>query len=211
MEINKLKTNLLLIAMMGGAMLIVGIVLYLLADPVSPYMRFLLPLPPISVAAYIYVQNKVALPESSKEPVQVAVKDLLTETVFGTILFAIIAGLLLFGFAVLPETVYRDPVRTNLLLIALMGGAMLIVGAVLYALAARLAPYGRFLLPLPPISVAAYIYVLNKVNLPAPLVGEANLQDFLTETVIGATFFFIISVLILRGFQLVSSNPRYGS
>ena len=97
--------------------------------------------------------------------------DLLTETVFGTLLFDIIAGLLLLGFAILPATVYPDAVRTNLLLIALKGGAMLIVGAVLYGMAARLRSYGRFLLPLPPISVGAYIYVLNKVNLPEALVG----------------------------------------
>jgi len=49
--------------------------------------------------------------------------------------------------------------------------------------------------------VGAYIYVLNKVNLPEALVGQANLKDFLMETVVGAVFFFIISALILRGFQ----------
>ena len=205
-EISKLRSNLSLIAIMGGAMLIVGTVLYLLAGPVSNYMRFLLPLPPISVAAYIYVQNKISLPETSGETPRATLKDLLTETVFGTLLFGIIAGLLLLGFAILPATVYPDAVRTNLLLIALMGGAMLIVGAVLYGIAARLRPYGRFLLPLPPISVGAYIYVLNKVNLPEALVGQANLKDFLIETVVGGVFFFIISALILRGFQVFKAR-----
>jgi len=102
------------------------------------------------VAAYIYVQNKISLPEASGEPPRTTLKDLLTETVFGTLLFDIIAGLLLLGFAILPATVYTDAVRTNLLLIALMGGAVLIVGALLYGMAARLRSYGRFLLPLPP-------------------------------------------------------------
>ncbi len=186
---------------MGGAMLIVGTVLYLLAGPVSNYMRFLLPLPPISVAAYIYVQNKIGLPETSGETPKATLKDLLEGTAFGTLLFVSIAGLLLVGFAVLPETLYSDTVRANLLLIALMGGAMLILGAVLYGMAARLVSYGRFLLPLPPISVGAYIYVLNKVNLSEALVGSDNLLDLLIEIVIGAVFFFIISALMLRGFQ----------
>ena len=70
-----------------------------------------------------------------------------------------------------------------------MGGAMLIVGAVLYGMADRLRSYGRFLLTLPPISVGAYIYVLNKVNLPEALVGPANLKDFLMQAVVGAGFF----------------------
>ena len=47
MEIKKLKSNLLLIAMMGGALLFIGTVLYLLADRIADNMRFLLPLPPI--------------------------------------------------------------------------------------------------------------------------------------------------------------------
>ena len=182
-------------------MLIVGTVLYLLAGPVSNYMRFLLPLPPISVAAYIYVQNKIGLPETSSETPKATLKDLLVGTAFGTLLFVSIAGFLLAGFAVLPETLYSDTVRANLLLIALMGGAMLILGAVLYGMAARLMSYGRFLLPLPPISVGAYIYVLNKVNLPEALVGPDNLVDIVIEMVVGAVFFFIISALMLRGFQ----------
>ena len=68
-------------------MLVVGTVLYLLAGPVSNYMRFLLLLPPISVAAYIYVQNKISLPETSGETPRTTLKDLLTETVFGTVLY----------------------------------------------------------------------------------------------------------------------------
>ncbi len=206
MKLNKLRSNLSLTAIMGAAMLTVGTVLYLFADQVFNYMRFLLPLPPISVAAYIYVQNKVGLPETSSETAKATLKDLLAGTAIGTLLFVSIAGLLLVGFAVLPETLYSDTVRTNLLLIALMGGAMLIVGAVLYGIAARLRPYGRFLLPLPPISVGAYIYVLNKVNLPEALVGQANLKDFLIETVVGGVFFFIISALILRGFQIFKAR-----
>ncbi len=106
------------------------------------------------------------------------------------------------GFGVLPDDLSRDSVRTNLLLITLMGGAMLIVGAALYAMADRVAPYGRFLLPLPPISVGSYIYVLNKVNLPESLVGPAGIIDLLTETLLGATAFFVIAALILWAFSI---------
>ncbi len=202
-----MRTSLLLITLMGVVMLLIGIGLYLAADHVASLMRFLLPLPPISVAAYIYVLNKVNAPRGpgAEEPTTI---DLLKETVIGTLAFLAITGLILLGFAVLPETLSRDAVRTNLLLITLMGGAMLIVGASLYSMADRVSPYGRYLLPLPPISVGAYIYVLNKVNLPEPLVGAVNVFDLLLETLLGATAFFVISALILGAVSLWTAATR---
>ncbi len=200
-----MRTSLVLITLMGAVMLFIGAGFYLLADQVATFTRFLLPLPPIFVAAYIYVLNKVNAPEAliGARPTTV---DLLEETAIGTLAFLSISGLLLIGFGVLPDVLSRDSVRTNFLLITLMGGAMLIVGAALYAMADRVAPYGRFLLPLPPISVGSYIYVLNEVSLPDPPVGPAGIIDLLTETLVAGTAFFVIAALLLWAFSISTSG-----
>ena len=130
-----MRTSLLLITLMGAVMLFIGAGLYLLADQVATFMRFLLPLPPISVAAYIYVLNKVNAPEASTGAGEPTTVHLLKETASGPLAFLAITGLILIGVGVLPDDLSRDSVRTNLLLITLMGGAMLIVGAALYAMA----------------------------------------------------------------------------
>ena len=94
-------------------------------------------------------------------------------------------------------------VRNNLIIIASMGFAMFIVGLILYTNASRIAPYMRYLLPLPPISVAAYIYVLNVVSFkgdPAFKIG----QDLLMETLIGTVSFLLITLLLLGQYQIIS-------
>jgi hypothetical protein len=57
MEEDLLKLNMLTITASGLLMLLSGIVLYLFRDSVSNNLRFFLPIPPIGVAAYIYVFN----------------------------------------------------------------------------------------------------------------------------------------------------------
>jgi hypothetical protein len=52
-------------------------------------------------------------------------------------------------------------IKSNLLLIAMMGLALFAVGSVLYLFAGRLTAHGHLLLPFPPIAVAAYVYVNN--------------------------------------------------
>ena len=84
-----------------------------------------------------------------------------------------------------------------------MGFAMFIVGLILYTNAARIAPYMRYLLPLPPISVAAYIYVLNVVGAksdPAFNIGK----DLLLETVIGTVSFVLITLLLLGQYYVIA-------
>jgi hypothetical protein len=57
MEQDVLKTNLLSIVGAGFLMLLAGIVLYLIRGQLSTNYRFFMPLPPLAVAAYIYVFN----------------------------------------------------------------------------------------------------------------------------------------------------------
>ena len=96
-----------------------------------------------------------------------------------------------------------EAVRNNLIIIASMGFAMFVVGLILYSNATRVAPYMRYLLPLPPIAVAAYIYVLNIVGAE----GDRTLnigQDLLMETAIGTISFVLITLLLLGQYQLLS-------
>src|SRR5207247_10305134 len=57
MEAQLLKINIISIAVAGFLLLVTGLSLYLFRDLVTKYIRFLLPLPPIGVAAYIFVFN----------------------------------------------------------------------------------------------------------------------------------------------------------
>ncbi len=97
-----------------------------------------------------------------------------------------------------------ETVRNNLIIIASMGFAMFVVGLILYTNATRVAPYMRYLLPLPPIAVAAYIYVLNIVGYQ----GDRTLnigQDLLLETVIGTVCFLLITLLLLAQYYILST------
>ena len=52
-----LKINILAIAGTGLLMLLTGLLLFAFADSVSQYRRFFLPIPPLGVAAYVFVFN----------------------------------------------------------------------------------------------------------------------------------------------------------
>ena len=205
-----IKPKILLMVVMGGTMFIVGMVLFAFAEHVATYMRFLLPLPPISVAAYIYVLNKLAItPIDPTVPGKrrALLADVLTETVVGVIVFLALSLLMIGVLHTVPASIRSDASKEKILLIAIMGVAMLVAGVVLYALARRVASHWRFLLPLPPISVGSYIYVLNRTSEPGALSGattlRADVQDLLFQTVIGTVAFFGVVILILFGFSLV--------
>ena len=87
------------------------------------------------------------------------------------------------------QATVQETIQPKILLVVAMGGALFIVGMVLLAFAEHVAAYMRFLLPFPPIGVAAYIYVLNKLAItPTDLTvrgkRRALVADVLTETVI---------------------------
>ncbi|MBW1775831.1 MAG: hypothetical protein JRJ82_23625 [Deltaproteobacteria bacterium] len=60
MNSDFLKTTILSIIIMGFVISLAGIALYCWRDAVSQHMRFLLPIPPIGVAAYVFVCNMLA-------------------------------------------------------------------------------------------------------------------------------------------------------
>jgi hypothetical protein len=55
-----LKTTILSIIIMGFVITLAGIALYYWRDLVAQHMRYLLPIPPIGVAAYVFVYNMFA-------------------------------------------------------------------------------------------------------------------------------------------------------
>ena len=57
MNLEILKTNMLSIAVAGFLILLTGVALYLFRDQVSENVRYFLPIPPLGVAAYIFVFN----------------------------------------------------------------------------------------------------------------------------------------------------------
>ena len=57
MNTEVLKTTILSIVTMGVVITLSGVVLYYFRDQVGQYMRYLLPIPPIGVAAYVFVYN----------------------------------------------------------------------------------------------------------------------------------------------------------
>ncbi len=57
MEEEALRTNLLAIMIAGLLMLFTGVLLYVFRGYVSANVRYFLPIPPLGVAAYIFVFN----------------------------------------------------------------------------------------------------------------------------------------------------------
>ena len=54
-----LKLNILLIASAGGALLIMALLMLVFFDRLEGGMRYLLPIPPLTVAVYVYLVNYV--------------------------------------------------------------------------------------------------------------------------------------------------------
>lgn len=52
-----LKTTILSVIFMGLVILLAGLALLFWRNQIAPYMRYLLPIPPIGVAAYVFVYN----------------------------------------------------------------------------------------------------------------------------------------------------------
>lgn len=98
MEKELLKVNLLAIAGSGLLLFVMGAALYAMKDSVAAYLRFFLPIPPLCVAAYVFVFNlfkdhRGVLPEHSS----VVVTEVLTGTLFAAIVFGAFTACLVAG------------------------------------------------------------------------------------------------------------------
>lgn len=52
-----LIVNILAIVLSGFVLMIMGILMFVFKDSVTAFIKYLLPIPPISVAAYVFVFN----------------------------------------------------------------------------------------------------------------------------------------------------------
>jgi len=83
-----IKTNILAIAASGLSMLLLGVGIYLFRTTAAPYLRFLLPIPPLGVAAYVYVFNLFRhFDGRSPQPVFRLIQDLTVATVTAASIF----------------------------------------------------------------------------------------------------------------------------
>src|SRR5574341_617257 len=98
MQDEMLKVNILSILAAGFLMLLTGLLLYLFKDVVSRNVRFFLPVPPLGVAAYVFVFNMFAF-YNGKLPDNIwdTVSELVTSAVISGVVFCafIVANLLL--------------------------------------------------------------------------------------------------------------------
>ena len=91
-----LRTNTLSIAVAGLLIVLTGIILYVLRDGISDNVRFFMPIPPLGVAAYIFVFNVYSHYDGQlPEGVWVAAKEILYGTAIAAISFGVFAWLIL--------------------------------------------------------------------------------------------------------------------
>ena len=100
MENEVIKTNLLAIAVSGFLTMLAGITLYFFRASIADNIRYLLQIPPLGVAAYIFAFNLFRyyngnLPDSFSEAArEIVVATLVSAGVFFvfTVLFVVIIG-----------------------------------------------------------------------------------------------------------------------
>lgn len=90
--------------------------------------------------------------------------------------------------------------KINILAIAGTGLMMLLTGLILFAFADSIGQYRRFFLPIPPLGVAAYVFVFNLYQhydgeLPSRPIATA--MEVMTATAFAAAVFFVFSVLVI--------------
>ena len=89
-----LKINILTIAGTGLLMLLAGVLLFVFQDSIGQYRRFFLPIPPLAVAAYVFVFNVFQNYDGALPP---RPSQMVMEVLSGTA----VAGAVFFVFSVL--------------------------------------------------------------------------------------------------------------
>jgi len=96
MNPDVLKTNILSIVAAGLLILLTGIVFYVFRDEIAENVRFIMPIPPLVVAAYIFVFNMYSHYDGNlPERTWVAATEILYSTAVAAISFGVFAFLIL--------------------------------------------------------------------------------------------------------------------
>lgn len=104
MEDDILRTNLLAIAVTGLLLLVTGTALYIFRDQVGGNSRYVLSIPPLGVAAYVFVFNMYRHYDAHLPPHN---WDIVKEIVYSTAVAAFIFGLFTVLLVIIIETVKR--------------------------------------------------------------------------------------------------------
>jgi hypothetical protein len=95
MEIEALKTNLLSIAVAGLLIMLAGVFLYLFRNSITSNVRFFLQIPPLGVAAYIFVFNMFRYYDGGlPEKTSVTIREIIYSTLISASVFFIFTLLL---------------------------------------------------------------------------------------------------------------------
>jgi hypothetical protein len=92
--------------------------------------------------------------------------------------------------------------KINILSIAGIGLLMLVTGLLLFVFRDSIAQYRRFFLPIPPLGVAAYVFVFNvfdHYNGKLPESPGLTLLEVLSGTALAAAVFFVFTLLLIAG------------
>jgi hypothetical protein len=86
--------------------------------------------------------------------------------------------------------------KINLLTISLIGGLLALVGLALFFAHASVASYIRYLLPLPPVAVAAYVFTFNyfKDVVQPPTIWDI-IKEVFSATLVAMSGFFCLSLI----------------
>lgn len=93
-----------------------------------------------------------------------------------------------------------EVLKINMLAIAIAGLLILLTGITLYIFREQIAGNVRYFLPVPPLGVAAYIFVFNMYNHYDGHLPEGNwiaAKEIIYGTVIAATSFGLFTLLIM--------------
>ena len=92
--------------------------------------------------------------------------------------------------------------KINILTIAGTGLMMLLTALLLLLFEGSVAQYRRFFLPIPPLGVAAYVFVFNlfqDYNAELPRMPGAMLIEVVSGTAIAGAVFLVFSVALILG------------
>ena len=98
----------------------------------------------------------------------------------------------------------EDVLKTYMLSITAAGSLIMLSGAILYVFREQISEYARFFLPIPPLGVAAYIFVFNMFshyggNLPQGTWNTAK-EVFYSVAITAVTFglFTVLLIIIIN-------------
>ena len=90
--------------------------------------------------------------------------------------------------------------RINVLSIAGIGLLMLVTGLLLFAFQDSIAQHRRFFLPIPPLGVAAYVFVFNTFDYHKGMLPEnpwLTIVEVVTGTAIAGAVFFVFTLVMI--------------